>query len=87
MINFEEIMTTEPLAIKSMNDAAIQRFKLDKLVLDHPCHNQTVERHVKPVTEASICVTGFEPRDGMIRQKIKSRKLMPSFNTKKQFNC
>ena len=39
MINFEEIMTTEPPAIKSMNDAAIQRFKLDKLELDHPCHN------------------------------------------------
>ena len=44
MINFEEIMTTVPPAIKSMNDAAIQRFKLDKLKLDHPCHNQAVER-------------------------------------------
>ena len=59
MINFEEIMTTEPPAIKSMNNAAIQRFKLDKLELDHPCHNQAVERHVKLVTEASIRVAGF----------------------------
>ena len=87
MINFEEIMTTEPSAIKSINDAAIQKFKLDKLEHDHPCHNQAVERHVKLVTETSIRVAGFERRDGMIRQKIKSRKLMPSFNTKKQFNC
>ena len=78
MINFEEITTTEPPAIKSLNNAAIQRFKLklNKLELDHPCHNQAVEpRHVKLVTEASIRVAGFERRDGMIRQKIKSRKL------------
>ena len=80
-------MTTEPPAIKSMNDAAIQRFKLDKLELDHPCHNQAVERHVKLVTKASIRVAGFQRRDGMIIQNIKSRKLMPSFNTEKQFNC
>ena len=51
-----------------MNDAAIQRFKLDKLKLDHPCHNQAVEHHVKLVTEAFICVAGFERRDGMIGQ-------------------
>jgi len=28
------------------------------LVLQHPCHNQAVERHVKLVTEAASVVTG-----------------------------
>ena len=53
--------------------------------LDHPCHNQCVERHVKTVTEAAAQVEGFERRDGLIRQKIKSRKLLKKFDTKVQF--
>ena len=54
-------------------------------MLHHPCHNQSVERHVKLVTEASAQVEGFARRDGIIRQKIKSRKLLKTFNTKMQF--
>ena len=69
------------------NDATLKNFKPDKLGLAHPCHNHAVERQVKLVTEAFMHVAGFERQDGMIRQKIKSRKLMPCFNTKKQFNC
>ena len=49
------------------------------------CHNQSVERHVKMVTEAAAQVEGFERRDGLIRQKIKSRKLLKKFGTKVQF--
>ena len=48
-------------------------------------HNQCVERHVKMVTEAAAQVEGFERRDGLIRQKIKSRKLLKKFDTKVQF--
>ena len=70
-----------------VNDQTLKNFNTDKLELAHPCHNQAVERHVKLVAEASMLVAGFERRDGMIRQKIKSRKLMPSSNTKKRFNC
>jgi len=46
------------------------------LLLHHPCHNQTVERHVELVTEVSAQVGGFEQRDGVIRKKIKSRSLI-----------
>ena len=84
MVDFD---VTEPPATTIMNDEAIQNFETSKLVLDHPCHSQTVERHVKLVTEAFKHMAGFERRYGMMPQKIKSRKLMPSFNTKKQFNC
>ena len=37
------------------------------------------------VTEAAAQVEGFERRDGLIRQKIKSRKLLKKFDTKVQF--
>ena len=53
--------------------------------LDHPSHNQVVERHGKVATEASGQVVGYERRDGLIRQKLKSRMTMKKFNTKLQF--
>jgi len=46
------------------------------LVLQHPCHNQAVERHVKLVTEVVSVVTRYENRDGMICRNIQSRLLM-----------
>ena len=57
------------------------------LKVSHPCHNQAVEHHIKLVSEASSVTTGFASRDGLIRQRIKSRHLMKRFDTKKQFAC
>ena len=45
------------------------------LIVKHPCHNQRVQHHVKLVTEALASVAGHDNRDGMIGQKIRSRKL------------
>ena len=42
-----------------------------------------VERAVKMVTEASALVIGPEERDGLIRQKMKSRTIIPKFVSKK----
>jgi len=67
-----------------LDDTSIAQMLTKPLVLQHPCHNQAVERHVKLVTEASV-VTGYEKRDGMIRQKIQSRLLMRKFDSKQQF--
>ena len=75
----------QPPAIEHLTDTEIEQCRARPLKLDHPCHNQSVERHVKLVTEASAQVEGFARRDGMIRQKIKSRKLLKTFNTKMQF--
>ena len=82
LINLNSQDVTEPPLTKTMSVEDIEGFRASPLRLDNACHNQTVERHIKLVTEASADV---DRRDGLIRQKIKSRKLMKVFNTKKQF--
>ena len=47
----------------------------------YPCHTQTVERHIKLVTEASVYVGCSESRDGFIRARLGSRwSKMPKFD-------
>lgn len=53
--------------------------------LKFPCHNQTVERFVQIVTDVSSRVYGENNRDGLIRTRIESRKIMPSFETKCEY--
>ena len=77
----------EPTALKHLLNKEIKALQHHKLNLEHPCHNQAVERHIKLVSEASAAVDGFKNRDGLIRQKIRSRKLMKTFSTKGQFNA
>ena len=62
-------------------------------ILDRPLqvprwvnNTQAVERGIKAVTEACTAVTGHLERDGYIKQRMHSRKLMPKFNTKRDFN-
>ena len=87
MIDLSCEHTTEPPLTQNMAMSKIEEFVDAPLQLSHPCHNQHVERHVKLVTEACKSVTGFENRDGVIRQRIHSRKIMKKFDTKCQFNC
>ena len=51
----------------------------------YPCHTQAVERSIKLVTEAAAAVSGQESREGLIRTTLKSRNIMPVFETKKDF--
>ena len=87
MINLNNPEIEQPPAIRDMTDDEINEICRIPLYLKHPCHNQKVERHVKLVSEASLSVTGYERRDGMIRQRIRSRKLMKKFDSKFQFNA
>ena len=50
----------EPPALKHLLNKKIEAFQQHKLNLEHPCHNQAVERHIKLVSEASAAVTGFK---------------------------
>ena len=84
-INAEKI--AEPPLLQSLSLAEIQYLRSAPLKVSHPCHDQTVERHIKLVTEASSVTAGFASRDGLIRQRIKSKHLMKRFDTKKQFAC
>ena len=72
----------EPPALKHLLNKAIETFQQHKLNMEHPCQNQAVERYIKLVSEASAVVAEFKNRYGLIRQKIRSRKLMKIFNTK-----
>ena len=50
----------QPPVIEHLTDLDIEQCRIRPLQLDHPCHNQCVERHVKMVTEAAAQVEGFE---------------------------
>ena len=77
---------TEPPAVKNISDENLEELYDMPLKLKHPCHNQKVGRHVKLVTEAGGAVAGFDRRDGLIRQRIRSRKLMKIFNIKQRYS-
>lgn len=50
-----------------------------------PCHSQAVERHIRLVSDASKAVCGKKAREGLVRSKIFSRKLVQTFETKSDF--
>lgn len=100
ILNFQATQNTEmvdwpkdelfPPILSGTADEAIQSCvedcsKVMTLVGDFPCHTQAVERTVKLVTQAAKSVCGAEARDGYIRSTLRSRKIMPKFNTKKDF--
>lgn len=64
--------------IENGEDAVLEFMRL-------PCHTQAVERSVKVVTEAALSVCDKARREGFIKSKLASRKLMPKFETKKDF--
>ena len=80
-----ETCSQQPPAIAHLTNDSIEECRMKPLFLYRPWHNQTVKRQVKLVTEASLQVAKFKRRDGIIRQKIKSRRLMKKFDKKMQF--
>ncbi|CAH1099116.1 unnamed protein product [Psylliodes chrysocephalus] len=54
-------------------------------IKSYPCHTQAVEWAVKIVTEASAAVCGGDNRDGVIRAKLESHRIMPSFGSKQDY--
>lgn len=95
MISWQDQAITEPPLTKHIKEDRLKsliekaRSTKDELPVEFsrfPCHTQAVERMVKKVTEASAAVCGKSNRDGYIMAKIDSRKLMPAFKSKKDFN-
>ena len=87
MIDWKKELVTEPPFLSSLTDEQLIS------ILDCPLqvplwlnNTQAVERGIKAVTEAATAVTGQVERDGFIKQRMYSRKLMPKFNSKKDFN-
>lgn len=91
MIDWAVCPISEPPVIKSMTDAELKELIMTEVTPTvsfpkFPCHTQSVERHVKLVTEAAKTVCGQKSRDGFIRARIASRQLMPTFESKRDFS-
>ena len=52
-----------------LDDTLIAQMLTKPLVLQHPCHKEAVERHVKLVTEAASVVTGYQKGQIIIIQQ------------------
>ena len=84
MVDEDDIISVqEPPLLKHLSTHDIEKIRSEPLKLGHLCHDQKVERHIKLVSEASVVVETFEKKDGLIRQKINSRKFV---RFKKQFH-
>ena len=83
MINWNNVIYEPPLTLH-LTDADLNAcIKHPLEVLPYPGHTQAVERAVKLTTEISSSVIGEKQRDGMIHQKIQSRKIVKKFDSKK----
>ena len=67
----------------SLTKGAIEGNLLVPLV---PSNTQDVERTVKLISELSLQASSYEERHGRVLATLQSRKIMPEFNTKKQFS-
>lgn len=87
---YSKLKLTEPPLLSRLSDGELRNLLNNDIIPAYelfqlPCHTQAVERTVKIVTEASSAVCGPQNRDGFIRTRLQSRKLMPSFHTKKDY--
>lgn len=95
LINWDTLVVTPPPVLSHISTAGLQEMVQDAAegqppvidVLPFPCHTQSVERHIKIVTEAAQQTSSHEDREGNIRQKIRSRLNMPKFATKKDYTA
>jgi hypothetical protein len=88
LIDWQMTDVTEPPLLADVDSIEMLVASGETPVIDfpkYPCHTQAVERCVKLVTEASASVCGEMARDGFIRVRLESRKLMPYFNTKADY--
>jgi len=94
LIDWQSCEVTEPPLTKDINDDDLEQLihNADDSAIDllrfpkFPCHTQAVERSVKTVTESSLLVVGQHARDGLVRARLEARKIMPTYETKRDFN-
>ncbi|GBN74301.1 hypothetical protein AVEN_18822-1 [Araneus ventricosus] len=91
LIDWQENIT-DPSILKSIPDEDIRLFAVQKAdgelsLLHLLCHKQAVEMADKTVTEASASLCKKSEIEGFIRNQIESRKVMPKFDSKKDFHA
>ena len=87
LANLDESDVEKPPLVCHFSLSDMEDLKSMSMQISHPCHNQALERHIQLVSQVSALATAFENREGIIRQRIKSRHLMKRFDTKRQFSC
>ena len=90
MIDWQTTHITVPSLIFEVSDTVIMdwvKSNESQIVEFHrfSCQTQAVELWVKLVTQASAAVCGQTSRDGFIRSRLESRRIMPAFDTKAQY--
>ena len=88
MVNLKSEATSEPPLIRNLRDAEHESVIGNAWQVPlYSCHTQAVERAIKIVSDASSQVYGETERDGFICQRIRSRKLMPKVNMKRDLQA
>lgn len=87
LVQWNKVAVTEPPVLSDLDLEDFQRFAREGAIfkVDFPCHTQAVERCVKEVTYASTLASTEDERHLQILQRMKSRKRMPSFESKSEF--
>ena len=84
MIDWDTELKIEPPFLTSLSDEEVLGILEKPLsVSKWPNHTQSVERGIQVMIEACTGVAGYKARDGYIRQRLSSRRIMPVFGTKK----
>ena len=87
MIDCNTELKTEPSFLTSLSDEKILGILKKPLsVPKWPNHTQSVEKEIRVMTEACTEVAGYKARDGYIRQRLSSRRIMPTYKTKQDFS-
>ena len=79
----KEPCTEPPLTIDMSLSSLQEAFSAPIILPKYHNHTQQVERLVRVVTEAATQRVGFTARHRLILQLLKSRSLVPKFNTKR----
>lgn len=91
LINWQNTIVSDPPILRHLSIDELEMIanypncELRDVIKALPCHSQAVERHIQIVSQVSTTVCGADRRDGVIRNKIVSRKTMSKFNTKKDY--
>ena len=85
LVDLESSEKWEPPVTKDFSEEEIISALAKPLLLPpFPSNTQRVEQMVRVVTEAAITKVSYDGRQRLIVQKLKSRKLVKSFNSKMQ---
>ena len=77
----------EPILTMDITDRVLHEYKqsfVPIIIFDkYPSHTQSVERHIRLVSQTSKTIVSHEERDARINVILMHRKLFPKLSTKK----